>query len=140
MNGPVNIRGGEGGRFFLSYQGSLLVAFLGVFVPLCLFGWLAGAVSNHRSLGWEVAVLKSLPASTTPALDQISVVVAESGGINVVVVLAVFGVLALKRVGQAAGGPFCNAGGGGGGDPEPAGEVRCAEKSARVGRVSDCVL
>jgi undecaprenyl-diphosphatase len=57
-------------------------------------------VSNHRSLGWEVAVLKCLPVSTTPGLDRIIGLVGESGGINVVVVLAVFGVLALRRVGR----------------------------------------
>jgi membrane-associated phospholipid phosphatase len=76
----------------------LLIAVLGVFVPLCVFGWLASAVSNQRSLGWEAAILKSLPPSTTPGLDRIIGVVSESGGINVVVVLAVFGVLALKRM------------------------------------------
>jgi len=82
----------------LTYERSLLIAFLGVFVPLCVFGWLASAVSNQRSLGWEAAFLRCLPASTTPGLDRMIGEVAESGGINVVVVLAVLGVLALKRV------------------------------------------
>jgi len=83
--------------FFATYEGSLLIAFAGGFVPLCVFGWLASAVSNQRSLGWEAAILKVLPASTTPGLDRIIGVIAESGGISVVVVLAVFGLLALKR-------------------------------------------
>jgi hypothetical protein len=85
-------------QFFANYEGSLLIAFAGGFVPLCVFGWLASAVSHQRSLGWEAAILRVLPASTTPGLDRIIGVVAESGGIDVVVVLAVFGVLALKRV------------------------------------------
>lgn len=81
----------------LNYESSLLIACFGIFVPLCLFGWLASAVSNQSSLGWEAAMLRCLPASTTPGLDRIIGVIAESGGINVVVVLAVFGVVALKR-------------------------------------------
>jgi undecaprenyl-diphosphatase len=82
----------------LGYERSLLLAFFGIFVPLCLFGWLASAVSNQRSLGWEATILRSLPASTTPGLDGIIGVLAESGGISVVVVLSVLGVLALKEV------------------------------------------
>jgi len=82
----------------LIYERSLLIAFCGIFVPLCVFGWLASAVSHQSSLGWEAAFLRCLPATTTPGLDRIIGVVAESGGINVVVVLAVVGVLALKRV------------------------------------------
>jgi membrane-associated phospholipid phosphatase len=85
-------------QFLLTYEGSLLIAFLGIFVPLCGFGWLAQAVAGQRSLPWEAAFLRSLPPSTTPGLDEIIGFVALSGGINVVVVLAVLGVLALKRL------------------------------------------
>jgi hypothetical protein len=46
----------------LNYESSLFIAFFGVFVPLCLFGCLASAVSNQRSLGWEAAMLKCLSA------------------------------------------------------------------------------
>jgi len=84
----------------LNYESSLLIAFFGVFVPLCLFGWLASAVSNQGSLGWENAMLRCVPASTTPGVDRIIGVIAESGGISLVVVLAVFGVLALKWAGK----------------------------------------
>jgi len=91
---------GKASEFSLTYQGSLLIAFLGIFVPLCVFGWLASAVSNQSSLGWEASFLRCLPAATRPGLDRVIGVVAEGGGINVVVVLAVFGILALKRMGR----------------------------------------
>jgi len=89
---------GKAGESSLTYERSLTIALLGIFVPLCFFGWLASTVSNQRSLGWENAILRSLPPSTTPGLDRIIGVAAESGGINVVVVLAVLGVWVLKRV------------------------------------------
>jgi undecaprenyl-diphosphatase len=85
-------------QFLLTYEGSLLVAFLGIFLPLCGFGLLAQAVSGQRSLGWENSFLKSLPPSTTPGLDDIIELIALSGGINAVVVLAVLGIWALKRL------------------------------------------
>jgi membrane-associated phospholipid phosphatase len=34
------------------------IAFWGIFVPLCGFGWLAQAVSNQPSLAWEDAILR----------------------------------------------------------------------------------
>jgi membrane-associated phospholipid phosphatase len=85
-------------QFLLTYEGSLLIAFLGIFVPLCGFGWLTQAVAGQRSLAWEAALLRSFPTSTTPGLDEIIGFVALSGGINVVVVLAVLGVLTLKHL------------------------------------------
>ncbi len=91
-----NNNSAKSSQFLVTYEGSLLIAFLGIFVPLCAFGWLTRAISSQPIPVWETAFLKSLPPSTS--LDGIISVVADSGGINVVVVLAILGVWALKRL------------------------------------------
>lgn len=68
----------------------------GVLLPLCVFVWLADAVRHQRELVWDAAILKLLHHSATWC-DQIMAVVARSGRIDVVVVLAVLGVVVLKH-------------------------------------------
>jgi membrane-associated phospholipid phosphatase len=75
----------------------LLAIFFGVLLPLCVFVWLAEAVSNRRDLAWDAAILRLLHHSATPWCDRIMVFVARSGQIDVVVVFAVLGVVVLKH-------------------------------------------
>ncbi len=84
-------------QLILAHRGLLLAGVFGVLLPLCVFVCLAGAVSNQRDLVWDAAILKLLHHSATPWCDRIMVFVARSGRIDVVVVLAVLGVVVLKR-------------------------------------------
>ena len=93
-------------QFILAHRGSLLAGFFGVLLPLCVFVWLALAVSNQRDLVWDAAILELLHHSQTLWCDRIMAFVARSGRIDVVVVFAVLGVVVLKRVGRLSDAPF----------------------------------
>ena len=82
----------------LSYQGFLLLGFLGVFVPLCAFDWLARAITGQHLPAWEISFLRTLPSSAPPAWEQFIEWLALGGGVETTVVLSVMGVLTLKRL------------------------------------------
>jgi membrane-associated phospholipid phosphatase len=83
---------------FLVRRGWIFVLFFGVLVPLLGFGWLVVAVGHHERLAWDAAILKLFHGLATPGGDEIVSFVARSGRIEVVVVLAVIGVLVLKAL------------------------------------------
>ena len=70
---------------------------LSILVPFSIFVWLAEAVRNQRDLPWDATILRILHGSTTTRWDRVMAHFAESGRIDAIVVLAVIGVLLLKR-------------------------------------------
>ncbi len=85
------------GRSTLAYRRSILIWLCGFIVPIGLFGWLAKSVHARRELVWDAVILRFLQSFAVPWLDWIMRHLARSGRIENVVVLAVLGVLILKR-------------------------------------------
>lgn len=87
----------KAGRFIQNQQGSLLIIFFGIRIPLCGFEWLAEAIQHQENLPWDTAILRFLEGSLTPGANKLLSLVARTGNINAVVALAVIGVLVLKH-------------------------------------------
>jgi membrane-associated phospholipid phosphatase len=88
---------GKISQFLQAHEGSLLIVFFGILIPLCWFDWLAEAIRHQENLPWDTAVLRFLQGSLPLGGDKLLSLIARTGEINVVVVLAVVGVLVLKR-------------------------------------------
>lgn len=83
-------------KLILAHRGLLLASVFGVFLPLCVFVWLAEAVSNQSDLVWDATILRLLHHSAMPWSHRIVGFLARSGRIDVVVVVAVLGVVGLN--------------------------------------------
>ena len=62
-----------------SQRGRLILLFLGVLLPLIVFGVLADLTRGHRTLGWDTALLWWVHRHASPALDIVMILVARLG-------------------------------------------------------------
>lgn len=69
----------------------------GFLIPICVVAWLTEAVCHRRELAWDAVILKLFHHAKVSWRDWLMNFAAQSGGINLVVVFAVWGVLMLKR-------------------------------------------
>lgn len=84
-------------RAILAHRGALLVLFLGVLVPLWVFGALAEDVWAHEGFRWDAPLLLAIHAHATPALDRVMIAVSTVGGPGGMAVLCVVAVATLLR-------------------------------------------
>ena len=84
-------------RAILAHPGPLLALFLGVLVPLWVFGALAEDVWTHAGFRWDAPILLAIHAHATPALDRLMIAVSTVGGPGGMAVLCVLVVAILLR-------------------------------------------
>jgi membrane-associated phospholipid phosphatase len=76
-------------RAILAHPGPLLALFLGVLVPLWVFGAPAEDVWTHAGFRWDAPILLAIHAHATPALDRLMIGVSTVGGPEGMAVLCV---------------------------------------------------
>jgi membrane-associated phospholipid phosphatase len=84
-------------RAILAHPRPLLALFLGVLVPLWIFGALAEDVWTHAGFRWDAPILLAIHAHATPALDRLMIGVSTVGGPGGMAVLCVLVVAILLR-------------------------------------------
>ncbi len=82
-------------QFFMNHHRTLLIALLGVMMPLIAFGGLAEEVWNHETFTWDTTILEFLHRHATPVLDSIMLAVTRVGDAQLLGGLVALGLVAL---------------------------------------------
>jgi membrane-associated phospholipid phosphatase len=68
-----------------------------ILISCGIFVWLAETVRHQRNLPWDTAILKFLQSPATHGANKVMSLIARSGGIDEIVIVAVVAVLVLKH-------------------------------------------